>query len=86
MRIPLSRAFGKEARTTSERQGQGVKQMQTEYVIVEFAGWDNEKIVSEHESWKKACDAFDRYSEDEIEDMDVIIMKRLSDGTLTTEF
>lgn len=57
------------------------------YVIVEHAGWDDPIEVIDFPTSREAYRyRIEHYDADEIEDLDVLIMKRLPDGSLTTEF
>lgn len=57
------------------------------WVVVEHAGYTDEQIVYEAETYDEATTAMrELYADFEREDLDVDIMKRLSDGTLTTEY
>lgn len=57
------------------------------WVIVESAGYEDEQIASDHRSFAEACKHLDRqYDPVEIETLPVQIMRRLDDGTLTTEY
>lgn len=57
------------------------------WLVVQNAGYTNEKIV--HEAWtfhEAVRWMNDMYQPDEQEELHVDIMKRVPDGTLTTEF
>lgn len=57
------------------------------WVIVENAGQDNENEVADFKNFLMAhrfC--LRNYYDDELESLNVQIMKRQDDGTLTTEF
>ena len=57
------------------------------WVIVEQAGTDDESIRDDFPTFAKANKALaDWYYADELESLGVQIMRRLNDGTLTTEF
>jgi len=58
-----------------------------QWVVVEQAGTDDESIVNDHYTFREAAQNIARnYYPDEREELGVQIMKRLPDGTLTTEF
>ena len=49
------------------------------YVVVRNAGGEDEDIVEDFPTWKKACEFM-------LGEPGTDLMKRLDDGTLTTEF
>lgn len=49
------------------------------YVVVRNAGAEDEDIVEDFPTWKKACEFM-------LDEPGTDLMKRLDDGTLTTEF
>lgn len=58
-----------------------------EWVIVEGAGTDNERVIDEFPEFGVAmAAALRRYGSDEMEALNVDIMKRLPGGSLTTEY
>lgn len=63
------------------------KTMTKPWLVVQNAGYTNEKIVHEAATYDDAWCAYQElYSWQEREELHVDIMKRLPDGTLTTEF
>lgn len=57
------------------------------WAVVENAGYTNEKVVHEARTYDDAyCAMHEMYEPDEQEELHVDIMKRVPDGTLTTEF
>lgn len=57
------------------------------YVIVEQAGHTDERIISEECTFNLAYREMNkRYDVDELDTLHVEIMKRLPDGSLTTEY
>lgn len=57
------------------------------WVVVEFAGMENETIGADFATFKEAAKNIDAwYGADEIEEINVRIMRRLDNGQLTTEF
>lgn len=57
------------------------------YVIVEQAGHTDERIVAEERTFNLAYREMNkRYDVDELDALHVVIMKRLPDGSLTTEY
>lgn len=57
------------------------------WVVVEFAGMENEAIGADFATFKEAAkNVKSWYGEDEIEEANVRIMRRLDNGQLTTEF
>lgn len=57
------------------------------WVVVQNAGYTNEKIVHEARTYDDAyCAMHEMYQPDEQEELHVDIMKRCEDGTLTTEY
>lgn len=57
------------------------------WVVVELAGYTDERVTHEAETYDEAYVAMhELYTDFEREELDVDIMKRLSDGTLTTEY
>lgn len=60
----------------------------SDFVVVEYSGMENEKVVkSGYCNSAKAQSYIDRnYSKSEVKTIKPSVMKRFSDGSLTTEF
>lgn len=60
----------------------------SDFVVVEYSGQDNEKVVKGgYSTFVRAQSYIDRnYSKSELAKINPSVMKRLSDGSLTTEF
>lgn len=57
------------------------------WVVVVHAGYENERVTFECATYDDAyCAMHENYQPDEQEELHVDIMKRLPDGTLTTEY
>ena len=61
--------------------------MKTSWVVVQYAGFTSEKVVHEARTFDDAfCAMCEMYEPGERDELHVDVMKRLPDGSLTTEF
>lgn len=82
-----SRTSKNQETKTNEGLPSGKSRNPKPWVVVEFCGMENEAIGADFKTFAEAAKNIEKwYGEDEIEEANVQIMRRLDDGTLTTEF